>query len=106
MVGVRVYSSIPHKNISPPPRIVLVALRNICPGDELTFDYGVSYFFDRKIACRCYSPICYIPPSDYYQKRKTAEEVQEEIFEKENYIRKNWHLTKDVEPEVVDLDSD
>ena len=106
MVGIRVYNSIPDKGLSPPPRIALVALRNILPGDELTFDYGVNYFYDRKIACRCYSPICYIPPNDYYRKRKTAEEARADIFEKEKYIRRNWHSTKDIEPDVVDLDSD
>lgn len=36
-------------------RVVLVALRPIMPGEEITFDYGDEYFelFFRKSGCRC-----------------------------------------------------
>ena len=36
-------------------RIVVVALRSIAPGDEITYDYGREYFdfFFKKGGCRC-----------------------------------------------------
>ena len=36
-------------------RIVLIALRSIAPGDEITYDYGRDYFnfFFKKSGCRC-----------------------------------------------------
>jgi SET domain-containing protein len=38
-------------------RIVFVALRDIAPGEEITFDYGEEYFelFIREAGCRCLS---------------------------------------------------
>jgi histone-lysine N-methyltransferase SETD1 len=38
-------------------RILLFALRDIAPGEEITADYGRSFHTDRK-KCRCQSPSC------------------------------------------------
>jgi hypothetical protein len=36
-------------------RIVIVALRSIAPGEEITYDYGREYFdyFFKETGCRC-----------------------------------------------------
>ena len=57
------YPSIPTPDRYPPlPRVIMVASRDILPGQELCFDYLAAYFISRNMACFCYTPICLIPP--------------------------------------------
>ncbi len=39
-------------------QMALVALRDIMPGEELTFDYAMSETYDQKFECRCGSIFC------------------------------------------------
>lgn len=39
-------------------QIALVALRDIAPGEELTFDYAMAETHDQEFACRCGSSLC------------------------------------------------
>jgi SET domain-containing protein len=40
-------------------RIIIYALRDIAPGEELTLDYGETYHDDSKL-CRCGAPSCHV----------------------------------------------
>jgi len=45
-------------NVAIQGQIVLVAMRNIVPGEELTIDWATTDDGDHELACRCGSPRC------------------------------------------------
>uniref|UniRef100_A0A914YSV1 SET domain-containing protein n=1 Tax=Panagrolaimus superbus TaxID=310955 RepID=A0A914YSV1_9BILA len=104
LVQINVYSSIPsQKKIPPPPRVALVACRDILAGTELTFNYGVAYFHDRHLRCFCYELCCLIPADDWALKTKNERETTQEINYAKRHIETHFDETKDVEPECIDL---
>uniref|UniRef100_A0AC35FXC1 SET domain-containing protein n=1 Tax=Panagrolaimus sp. PS1159 TaxID=55785 RepID=A0AC35FXC1_9BILA len=107
LIQICVYSSIPSlRKIPPMPRVALVARRDIRPGTELTFDYGLEYFNDRNLRCRCYELCCFNPADDWALKTKSLPETQKEIICNKRFIEKHFNETKDVQPDVIELGSD
>jgi uncharacterized protein len=53
-------------------RILILALRSIAPGEEITYDYGREYFdyFFKKTGCRCAA--CRAEAAEVRQSKKTA----------------------------------
>uniref|UniRef100_A0A914Q3U3 SET domain-containing protein n=1 Tax=Panagrolaimus davidi TaxID=227884 RepID=A0A914Q3U3_9BILA len=98
LLQICVYSSIPSlRKVPPIPRVALVACRDIRPGTELTFDYGLEYFKDRNLRCLCSELCCFNPPEDWALKTKSVQETQKQIKSNKTFIKKHFNETKDVQ---------
>uniref|UniRef100_A0A7E4UL82 SET domain-containing protein n=1 Tax=Panagrellus redivivus TaxID=6233 RepID=A0A7E4UL82_PANRE len=78
------------------PKLVIVALRSIVPGDEITIDYGIDYFRERDLPCLCYNYNCRAPPDDFEEKCKTLDDINKERAKSRRQVQANMDDSKDL----------